>query len=216
MRLWGAVAAALLILAACSSEAGERAVPQDEIDAAAARVVTYPLSLDPACRDGRAKAYDQCSNQMDLYTAALARAQDEHKALLIIIGAEWCIWCHVFDATLKGATEPYTYINRKKRGDVSQGALDLVDYVGANFVVVHIEDDFAPGADEVIMATGASDYFQEYYPTIFAVGPDGQFAAKLNHPYVKIQKKTLGNYHGYDRRLVIEELKRLHAAAMPE
>ncbi|HPE48639.1 MAG TPA: thioredoxin family protein [Hyphomonas sp.] len=214
MHFRTALGASLLLLAACSSEASERAVPQETIDAAAAGVVTYPLALDPACRDGRAKAYDQCSNQIDIYSAALEQARAENKALLVIIGAEWCTWCHAFDATLKGATANYDYINRHKRGDVSQAALDLATYVAANFVVVHVEDDFAPGADEVIAAAGAQDYFQEKYPTIFAVGPDGKFAAKLNHPYVKILKQGLSSYHGYDRKLVFEELKRLHTAAL--
>ena len=68
-----AAAAILLLAAACSGPAGTPAIQQAEIEAAAASIVSYPLSLDPTCRDGRAIAYDQCSNQMDLYTAAVDR-----------------------------------------------------------------------------------------------------------------------------------------------
>ena len=46
MHFRTALGASLLLLAACSSEASERAVPQETIDAAAAGVVTYPLALD--------------------------------------------------------------------------------------------------------------------------------------------------------------------------
>jgi len=74
--------------------------------------------------------------------------------------------------------------------------------------------DFAPGADDVIRSAGAEAYFQEYYPTIFAVGPDGKFAAKLDHKLVKIQINGLGAYAGYDRALVVQELRRLRAAAL--
>jgi thiol-disulfide isomerase/thioredoxin len=210
-----AAAAMLLIAAACSGPSGTPAIPQAEIEAAAGSVVSYPLSLDPACRDGRATAYDQCSNQLDLFAAAVERAQTEDKAVLVIIGAEWCGWCRAFDAHLKGATGRYDYVTRERRGDVSQAALELVRYTAANFVVVHIEDDYAPGADEVVSAAGAQAHFQEKYPTIFAAGPDGKFAAKLDHPYVKIQISGPGAYQGYDRGLVLKELKRLHKAAVP-
>ena len=71
------------------------------------------------------------------------------------------------------------------------------------------------GADEVVAAAGAQTHFQEKYPTILALGPDGKFAAKLDHPYVKIQISGPGAYQGYDRSLVLKELKRLHKAALP-
>ena len=33
-------------------------------------VTTFPESLDSECRDGRAKTYDQCTDQFELYTEA--------------------------------------------------------------------------------------------------------------------------------------------------
>jgi thiol-disulfide isomerase/thioredoxin len=213
MRL-AAVAACVLLTAACTGEAAAPAIPQSEIAAVAAGIVSYPLSLDPACRDGRAIAYDQCSNQLDLYQSALDQARAEKKALLVIIGAEWCGWCRAFDAHLKGATGRFDRLSKDKRGDVSKAALSLVPYLSENYVVVHIEDDYAPGAEAVVASANAQAYFQEKYPTIFAVGPDGKFAAKLDHPHVKIQKSAPEPYQGYDRRLVLEELKRLHEAAL--
>lgn len=209
-----AVAAALLLAAACSAAPGESAVPQADIAAAAANIVIVPDKIDPDCRDGRARAYDECSDQLDLFNAALARANAENKAVLVIIGAEWCGWCRSFDAHLKGATERYDRVSKDKRGDVSKGALGLVSYTAENYVIVHIEDDFSPGADNVIQATEAGDYFQGYYPTIYSVTPEGKFAAKLDHPYVKIQKGAPTPYQGYDRALVLKELKRLHKAAL--
>lgn len=209
-----AVAAALLFAAACSGQPGTPAVPQAEIETAAAGLVTYPQSLDSSCRGGRQRAYDECSNQMDLFSAALARAKAEDKALLVIIGAEWCGWCRAFDAHLDGATGPYNRLSAKKKGDVSRAALDLVSYTAGNYVVVHIEDEYAPGTDEVIAATQVGDNFQGYYPTIFSVTPNGTFAAKLDHPYVKIQKGAPDAYQGYDRSLVLKELKRLRKAAV--
>jgi hypothetical protein len=70
-----AAAAKILLAAAYSGPAGTPAIPQMEIDAAAANIVSFPLTLDPTCRGGRAIAHDQCSSQMDLYTAAADRAK---------------------------------------------------------------------------------------------------------------------------------------------
>ena len=214
MRLPVIAAALVLLVSACSSETGTPAVPVAEIAEAARGVVTYPLALDPNCRDGRARSYDQCSDQFAIYAAALDKARAEKKTLLVIIGAEWCGWCHTFDAHLKGAAGRFDHITARKRGDVSAAALALVRYVADNYIVVHIEDDFAPGADEVIRSAGAEAYFQEYYPTIFAVDAGGKFAAKLDHKLVKIQINGIGAYAGYDRALVVKELKRLRKAAL--
>lgn len=208
-----AVAAALLFAAACSGSNGAPSVPQERIVTAASEIVSYPLALDPGCRDGRAIAYDECSDQLGLFQDALARANEEGKALLVIVGAEWCGWCRSFDAHLKGATGRFDRLTKNRRGDVSKPALELVSYAAENFVIVHIDGDHAPGTEKVIASAEAGDYFQGFYPTIFSVSPEGRFAAKLDHPYVKIQKGIPVPYQGYNRRLVIEELKRLHTAA---
>lgn len=67
MRLPVVAAALLLLVSACSGQTGTPAVPEAAIAEAARGVVTYPLSLDPDCRDGRARSYDQCSDQFAIY-----------------------------------------------------------------------------------------------------------------------------------------------------
>lgn len=79
----------------------------------------------------------------------------EGKAVLVSIGAEWCGWCCAFDARMKSAKRRYDRVKKEKRGDISQGAPVLARFTAENFVAVHIEDDFAPGAEDVVAAAGA-------------------------------------------------------------
>ena len=104
--------------------------------------------------------------------------------MLVSIGAEWCGWCCAFDARMKSAKRRYDRVKKEKRGDISQGAPVLARFTAENFVAVHIEDDFAPG---------------------------GRFAAKMEHPFVKIE--VPGSYQGYNRGHVLKALKRLRVAA---
>jgi hypothetical protein len=99
--------------------------------------------------------------------------------VLVSIGAEWGGWCRAFDARMKSAKRRYDPVKKEKRGDISQGAPVLARFTAENFVVVHIEDDFAPGAEDVVAAAGAEASFQEKYPA--------SFAAKMEHPFVKIE-----------------------------
>jgi hypothetical protein len=46
----------ILLAAACSGPAGTPATTQAEIESAVANIVSYPLTLAPACQDGPAIA----------------------------------------------------------------------------------------------------------------------------------------------------------------
>src|SRR5215467_14534017 len=65
-------------------------------------ITTVPAELDRACRRGRAKLYDECSDQLSLFETATTRAVAEGKVPLVSYGAEWCIWCHVFERYIHG------------------------------------------------------------------------------------------------------------------
>ncbi len=112
---------------------------------------------------------------------------------------------------MKSAKRRYDPVKKEKRGDISQGAPVLARFTAENFVVVHIEDDFAPGAEDVVAAAGAEASFQEKYPATCAAPPGGRFAAKMEHPFVKIE--IPGSYQGYIRGHALKALKRLRAAA---
>jgi hypothetical protein len=95
--------AAVLCLGGCSPETptvrASEALP----------VASFPSALDPNCRNGRARIYDECGSQTAILAAALEQARATGKTVIVNYGAEWCIWCHVFDNHLKGATGRFNY-----------------------------------------------------------------------------------------------------------
>jgi hypothetical protein len=48
----------------------------------------FPEDIDPQCRGGKARMFDECGDQSALFTAALERSKREGKVLLVEYGAE--------------------------------------------------------------------------------------------------------------------------------
>ncbi|MCZ4282622.1 DUF255 domain-containing protein [Kiloniella laminariae] len=193
------------------------------------QISTFPEKLDITCRNGRAKLYDQCGDQYLLFQSALEKAREERKVLLISYGAEWCIWCHVFDKYIHGERSFFKYtfgspedpdteitailLERPQR-DVAAEAAALNAYVADSFVVLNLEGDFAPNGDKVLNQTGADQYFDDAIPFIFTVNSEGRFAANLDPIQVETRRDPPQDvYRGYDREKLIIELSKLYKAA---
>jgi len=102
------LALAFVIFAAgCRDSQPTSGISEKEI--AAIQITSFPEQIDRNCRNGKAKIYDECSDQIDLFEAAQSKAQAEGKITLVSYGAEWCIWCHVFDAYIHGQLDKFTY-----------------------------------------------------------------------------------------------------------
>ena len=190
-------------------------------------IIMFPEKISSDCRDGRAKLYDECGDQLQLFTDALAQANAESKVLLVSYGAEWCIWCHVFKAYIEGKTDRFTYtygnpetddvwtdtLREKAKDDVSQDAQSLARYVSENFVIVHVEYRYALNGDEAVSQARAWDAYDNNIPYIFSVDQSGVFASAFQHENVEIRREGFDWYRGYDRKKLLEELKSLYAAA---
>jgi len=87
-------------------------------------VVSFPETLPSDCRDGRAKTYDQCADQFELFQTAFETAQEQEKVLLVSLGAEWCVWCHVFSYT------------------VAIDGAPLEQFTAERFVIAHIDAQY--------------------------------------------------------------------------
>jgi len=189
----------------------------------------YPKSLSSDCRDGVAKVYEECGSQMNIARAALAKANESDKTLLIVYGAEWCIWCHVFDKYVKGEYKKFSYVweydgeiqewdMREKENKKSKDqAKKLNKYVSENFVVAHIEGYFSPDGLDVIDAIGFDSSNINFLPFIFSVTKSGKYAdhmlAASAIPGLEIRKDSGVDYRGFDREILIEELVKLKNAA---
>jgi len=69
-RRWAVLAAVVAFVCAfagCS--------PVEEPPALSKVFVGNPLALDPQCRDGRAKLYDECSDQLALFKVSMIDVQ---------------------------------------------------------------------------------------------------------------------------------------------
>jgi len=65
-------------------------------------VASHPKTLSSECNEGRALVYDECGSQMSIVKAAYEEALASKKTTLVVYGAEWCVWCHIFDDFAKG------------------------------------------------------------------------------------------------------------------
>ena len=193
-------------------------------------VESYPQSLSHQCREGNAKIYDECGSQTEIMKAALISANESGKTLLMVYGAEWCIWCHVFDKYVKGGYRAFEYEWEYHDGDLlswnmlewvsddtERQARKLNKYVSENFVVVHIEGHFSEDGLDVIDAIGFDRNEMSFYPFIFSVTADGKYAAHMLAydaiPGLEIRQSAGLSYRGFDREILLRELVRLKQAA---
>lgn len=87
MRVTRILPAVVLALAACS---------------APPRTTESPASAStPAGRTAPTGHYDIKADPAADLTAAIARATAEKKRILVVVGGEWCSWCHILDSYLE-------------------------------------------------------------------------------------------------------------------
>lgn len=192
-------------------------------------VETYPVSLSESCRGGVAKVYDECGSQMDIVISAFARAGETGKTLLLVYGAEWCIWCHVFDKYINGEHRAFSY-EWEYEGEVQQWdmreqenlraknqARALNKFVADNFVVAHVEGYFSADGLDVIDAIGFDRDEIDFLPFIFSIDKSGQYAAHMLAsdaiPGLERRKDSGWEYRGFDRDILRAELIKLKSAA---
>lgn len=190
--------------------------------------VGFPTAIDPRCRDGKARLFDECTDQLTLFEQARARATAEDKVLLVEVGAEWCIWCHVFDAHINGEYDKFRYtyggpddpearytttFEEGRQWSDAQAAEELRNFVAANFVLVHIDLQYAPNWATVLSGTGAAEHYKGSVPFVFTVDQQGQFASVFKHDAVERRRENSNWYRGYDRRGMLTQLISMRDAA---
>ncbi len=226
MAMWLACAAAIV-------SATEPAAASDAMGKSGGffPVESFPKTLPKDCRDGKAKLYDECGSQFDVVKAAVAQAKTMNKTPLIVYGGEWCVWCFVFDAAIRGEYQPSYYVyalntvskqwevQEKTDEQVAEQAKRLNQYVFENFVVAHIESHVSPDGAAAIDATGFNSAAIEFYPAILSLTTDGDYADHF-FAYVAMAAKTeRKDKQGqklleFDRLLLLEQLQRLKQSAM--
>ncbi len=190
-------------------------------------VTTLPQTPVHDCRGGRARLYNECHPQVDIFDAALRTARSQDKVLLVSFGAEWCIWCHVFHAYLTGGHGAFTHnyaaehgkerysatIHERAAQDPSDAAAELAAFAAETFVLVHIDNRYAEDGFDVLDDSGALSAYQNALPFIFTVDADGRFVAAFDPARAETRRDSGDWFRGYDRAALRAELERMKEAA---
>lgn len=186
----------------------------------------FPQEIEKRCFGGRAEMYDECGSQLAVLRDARAAAAGSGRTVLVIYGAEWCIWCHVLKRHLEGRHGAFSYtlegesgynVNEHSDGNDAAEAAILAEFASRAFVVAAIESQHTMDGDLVLSRTGAADHVRDWIPFVFTLDADGRFAAKLPEfdelPDLEVRREGDDWYRGYDRAVLMRELGRMLEAA---
>lgn len=181
-----------------------------------AQPLTFP-KVDPAqCDVENIQLFDPCRDQMSVFEEALEVARSQDKVLLVSVGADWCIWCHVLDKYLNGESGKFRYnlegeritLNERAKDPVELDASALRELTAENFVIVHIEWHHNPSGEAVVDRSGSWDGFIGEIPFVFAVDEQGNFLRIIDTEKAETRRDGIFDwYRGYDRKRLLAELE---------
>lgn len=194
-------------------------------------VDSFPEEIMSTCRDGIAQIYDECSDQSVLLAKAIAKGEETGKTVLVVYGAEWCIWCHVFDKYVKGHSNTFNYQWQYRDGDnldwkmreqenknAQAEAKKLNQYASENFILVHIESYHSPNGAQAVRDTGFEPNNFNYVPLIFVLDSAGEYAAHMLDydaiPGLEIRQDSGEEYRGFERNILLSQLTNLRSTAL--
>ena len=180
-----------------------------------------PAVVPPSCdrrKDHKQILFDLCRDQTALLKEAQVQARAAGKLVLVSYGADWCIWCHVFEAHLLGQYGSFTYDthdgpytmqeNDTAKGNAAQAAAFRA-FVARNFVVVNIAQEAGNSAEAVLRATAADKHFSGGLPFNYVLDRQGRFAGSIESAGVEVRRDTEDWYRGYDRAKLMDVLQSL-------
>jgi Protein of unknown function, DUF255 len=168
--------------------------------------------------------FDLCRNQVELLREAQQLAKASNKSVIVSFGADWCIWCHVFEAYLLGGHGVFTHytpdgpweMQETPKPDNIALASELKAFVAKNFVIVNIAEESDESGASVLKITGADVHFTQSLPFIYALRDDGSFGGVLKSTESEVRRDGDDPYRGYDRVKLLAALKMLIAPKNPE
>lgn len=148
-----------------------------------------------SCND-EGKVYKFCQDQSKLYGSAVEKAKASGKNVVVVIGAEWCPWCHSLHRMLQG----------NELGKSISEKYELVD------VAVYKDKDKLPSGQRVLSELQKKAGLQgkiDGLPMLAVVNPINGKAVMIN---TEPLEKNTATTKGHDPKKVSEELARASEA----
>lgn len=122
--------------------------------------------------------FDPAKNPFDDLKAAVAKAKETNKRIILDVGGEWCIWCHRMDEFIETTPE-------------------LKEYISSNYIIVKV--NYSPENKNEV-------FLKQYpkidgYPHIFVLDKNGKFIHSQNTGELESGK-------GYDKEKYLSFLKK--------
>jgi Thioredoxin-like len=213
MRMVLALIAGFFAVAAAAAPSTVVAPPLTE------RVEIFPKTVPARCDkrpDKKQILFDLCRDQLEILAEAKKAAAASGKTVIIAYGADWCIWCHVFEAHILGGygsfdyqtvDEPWSMDEKGKATKIAPEAAALNAFVSTHFVIVNISNEAGLSGQAVLRETAAEEKFNGGLPFVYAIDRNGRFGKAVNTSDAEIRRDGDDPYRGYDRAKLLKLLQ---------
>lgn len=193
--------APLLIAALLAGAAAPGAIPSRT---GAFGLQSFPDA--PALCGDPTKLFAKCRPQTDIALAALAAARARDKALLVEVGADWCVWCLVIDRYLNG----WFVEGAEPRGAGTKADAEaLARFAAENFVVVKLDN--GPDVVPALRRLGVAYSPNKPVPAFYVIHAGKAREAVMTRAEVR----GPGGHAGYSRQGVLAQLRKALRAVRP-
>lgn len=151
-----------------------------------AGLVTFP-DAQAYCPQTDDDVYASCGEQRAVLSSAIAAAQTSHRRVLMIVGADWCTWCHILERTLEGELGAAAPADPQLRADADT----LARFAAERFVVARINVE-AQQTTPMMARFGVSARTLRVVPQVYVVSEDGRRVRVVDTAPAELPR-------GYDR-----------------
>ncbi len=150
-----------------------------------------------ACTDGA--IYLQCQNQMSLFTAALQKAKQSNKTLVVTLGYENCPWC-------QSLGKMFNDFHSQQASITSQFEfVEIATYSYDRFTKNFAEVPSGMALSEQLITRLATPATVSGFPVLFVVNPHTEKASMIETGRLEVNDETRGVY-GHSEQKVIDAL----------
>ncbi|MDJ0942209.1 MAG: hypothetical protein QNJ30_02000 [Kiloniellales bacterium] len=193
----------LLVLMAAPQSPGATDLDSDYYTVGRYGLVSYPNVALLCPKQPAGSLFATCLPQKEIFQRARDHAAVENKLLLIDYGADSCIWCGVIDQYFDGNIG----VQKEQIDHLDLGfSRQLAKTMSDNFILVHINAEQEAEAKQVMTDIGTEAVIGGPIPAFIALDPA---SGATERAYLENAENPVdGEYHGYNRPKLTQELRR--------